>query len=266
MHLSKNEIKHLHSLSQKKVRHAEKKFILEGWRALKEALNSSFQIELVAVLPQYLENQDYAKTISEIGERKIPLKELTELELKKIADTVHSQGVIALTHQKPFSLNDNALKQSSLVVAVDSVSDPGNLGSILRSADWFGVDAVLLGKGCVELYNEKVVRSTVGSIFHLTIIEGVDLQLALPEAQKNDFWVMAASGDGKEPYTLAKTKPKNVLVFGNEAHGVTKEIRTIADAVIKIPKFGRAESLNVGVACGILLAHLREKTQMRNRD
>lgn len=266
MHLSKNEIKYLHSLSQKKVRQAEKKFILEGWRALKEVLNSSFQIELVAVLPQFLENPDYAKTISEVEERKIPVKELTELELKKIADTVHSQGIIALTHQKTFSLDHNLLRRSSLIVAVDSMSDPGNLGSILRSADWFGVDAVLLGKGCVELYNEKVVRSTVGSIFHLPIVESVDLQHALPEMKKNDFWVIAASADGRESYTLAKTKAKNALVFGNEAHGVTKEIRGIVDAVVKIPKFGQAESLNVGVACGILLAHLREKNQMKNLD
>lgn len=266
MHVSKNEIKYLHSLSQKKVRQAEKKFILEGWRALKEALNSSWAIEFVAVLQHFLENPDYAKTLSDLEERKIPVKELTELELKKIADTVHSQGIIALTHQKAFTLNDNVLKQASLVVAVDSVSDPGNLGSIVRSADWFGVDAVLLGKGCVELYNEKVVRSTVGSVFHLPIIEGVDLQHVLPEMRKNNFWVMAASADGKEPYTLAATKAKNVLVFGNEAHGVAKEIRARADAVVKIPKFGRAESLNVGVACGIFLAHLCAKTQIKNRD
>lgn len=266
MHLSKNEIKYLHSLSQKKVRQTEKKFILEGWRALKEALNSSFQIELVAVLPQFLENPDYAKTISEIEERKILVKELTELELKKIADTVHSQGIIALTHQRASSLDHSLLRRSSLIVVVDSISDPGNLGSIIRSADWFGVDAVLLGKGCVELYNEKVVRSTVGSIFHLPIIEGVDLQQALPELKKNDFWVMAASADGKESYILAKAKAKNVLVFGNEAHGVSREIRGMADTVVKIPKFGHAESLNVGVASGILLAHLREKNQTRNLD
>jgi len=261
VHLSKSEIRYLTSLSQKKTRQTEKKFVLEGWRSLKEALSSSFQIELVALLPAYVSDPDYQKILSQVHERKVPIKEIGELELKKIADTVHSQGVLALVHQKEHELNSSLLNRSSLIVAADSISDPGNLGSILRSADWFGSDAIFLSKGCVELYNEKVVRSTVGSIFHLTILEGIELTVALKDMKKRGFRVVAASADGKQAYWDVPFEKKNILVFGNEAHGVTKEIRDSADVVVKIPRFGRAESLNVGVACGILLAHMRSHHQ-----
>jgi TrmH family RNA methyltransferase len=256
--ISKNEIKYLHSLSQKKARQAEKKFILEGWRALKEVLQSSFHVELVVVLPQYFNDPDYQKILTQIHERRISVKEITERELKKVADTVHSHGVIALVHQQPALLDDSLLRRTGLIVAADAVSDPGNIGSILRSADWFGADAVLLGSGCVELYNEKVIRSTVGSIFHIPIVENVDLPSVLSRLRKKEFFVAVASGDGKQTYTDVAYKRKNVLVLGNEAHGVAKEVKAVADVVMKIPKYGKAESLNVGVACGIILAQARQ--------
>jgi TrmH family RNA methyltransferase len=194
------------------------------------------------------------------------VKELGEVELNQVADTIHAQGVVAVVQQKTHTIDEEHLRRASLIVAADGVSDPGNLGSIVRSSDWFAADMVLLGQGCVDLYNDKVVRSTVGSILHVPVVEGVDLPSALASIKESGFSVVAFSGDGKQTYAEHRPTEKQVVVFGNEAHGVSREVRGIADSVVRIPKYGKAESLNVGVACGIVLAHLREQREKKERD
>ena len=261
MKVSKADIRYFRSLSQKKVRQAEQKFILEGWRALKEVINSSSKIETVAVLARYLEDPDYASILASLSERGATVKELSEMELKQVADTVHAQGVLAVVHQKSQTFETTRLDNASLIIAADAVSDPGNLGTIIRSADWFAADVILMGRGTVELYNEKVVRSTVGSIFHLPIIEGADLPSLLPQLKKQGFSIFSLSGDGKQAYTDVKSSEQVVFVFGSEAHGISTEVRNVSDAVLRIPKYGRAESLNVGVACGIVLSHWRSERE-----
>ncbi|HTY36952.1 MAG TPA: RNA methyltransferase, partial [Bacteroidota bacterium] len=257
MRVSKAEIKYFRSLSQKKVRQTEKKFLLEGWRAVKELLNSSSKVETVAVLTRYLHDPDYDSILAKLSERGATIKEVSEIELGQVADTVQSQGVFAVVQQQTVTLESVRLSNASLVVAADSVSDPGNLGSIIRSADWFSADLVLLGRGCVELYNDKVLRSMVGSLFHVPVVEGADLPAVLTELRKKGLVVASFAGDGKESYTELKRPRGMVLVFGSEAHGISKEVRATSDNVVRIPKYGKAESLNVGVACGIVLAHLR---------
>jgi TrmH family RNA methyltransferase len=263
MRITKNEIKRIRSLSQKKNRETEQKFVVEGWRALKEVLSSASKVEIAGVLSRYLDDPDYKGILSQLEERGAVVRELTETELNALADTVHAQGVIAVVLQKTSSIEPDALKRSSLVVVADSVSDPGNLGSIVRSSDWFNADLLLLGKGCVELYNDKVIRSTVGSIFHLPIVEDVELLSTLRMLKEHGFSVVALSGDGKHSYTDQPMSGKLAIVLGSEAHGVSPEVRAVADEVVRIPKYGRAESLNVGVACGIVLAHIRSQRETK---
>lgn len=263
MKLSKGELRYCRSLSQKKVRQVERKFILEGWRALKEVLNSATKVDLVAVHPRFLQDPDYSRLLSELESRGIPVKEADDIQLRQIADTVHAQGVIAVVQQKHDDLERISLDRASMIVAVDAVSDPGNLGSIIRSSDWFNVDALLLGRGCVELYNEKLVRSTVGSIFHVPIVEGVELPAAFKHLGSKGFSVVGFSGDGKADYTERRLSRKEVLVFGSEAHGISREVKTSVDEVVRIPRYGKAESLNVGVACGIVLAHQRARQEQK---
>jgi RNA methyltransferase, TrmH family len=257
MHVTKNDIKYIRSLSQKKNRQSEGKFVVEGWRALKEVLNSAAKVDLVGVLARYREDPDYHKILENFEARGAHVRELTEKELDILADTVHAQGVIAVVGQKRYTLDNGHLKKASLVVVADTVSDPGNLGSIVRSADWFGADLLVLGKGCVELYNEKVVRSTVGSIFHLPVVEGVELADVLTMLKENGFTVVALSGDGKRSYEEISVSGKLAIILGSEAHGVSDTTRATAHEVVRIPKYGKAESLNVGVACGIVLARIR---------
>lgn len=259
MRITKNEIKYVRSLSQKKIRVSEQKFVVEGWRALKEVLSSSSKVELVGVLSRYLDDPDYRGILSNLDERGAAVREVTDKELHALADTIHAQGVIAVVQQKKGLLAPDSLKKASLVVVADSVSDPGNLGSVIRSSDWFNVDMLLLGRGCVELYNDKVVRSTVGSIFHVPIVESVDLQSTLHTLKENGFFVIALSGDGKHAYDEQSMPGKLAIVLGSEAHGVSDDVRALADDVVRIPRYGKAESLNVGVACGIVLAHVQSR-------
>lgn len=257
MRISKSEIKLLRSLSQKKFRDKERKFIVEGWRALKDVLNSGYHIDYIAMVARYADDPDYQAIVRETNTRKIDLKELSEIELRQVSDTVHSQGVIALVEQNNTLIDALLAKKDSLVVYADRISDPGNVGSIIRTCDWFGVDAIILSEGCVELHNEKVVRSTSGSIFHVPVVEHADTSETLSRLKKLGFCIVATAGDAKISYADARFKEKNALILGSEAGGISQHARQISDSVVKIPQWGNAESLNVGVACGIVLSHLR---------
>jgi TrmH family RNA methyltransferase len=257
MRISKSEIAYLRSLSQKKFRDREQKFVIEGWRVLNDALKSDFHIDLVGVTPKKADEDGVKELLGGVRSRGITVKEMTELDLKRVSDTVHAQGVIALVRMRQMGLDGLLAGTPSLVVVADRVADPGNLGSIVRSCDWFGADALLLSEGSVELYNEKVIRSTAGSVFHIPVIENVDLKGVLPRLKKNGFHVLATAGDARTSYTNAAHKSRNVIVVGSEATGLDPTTIELADEVVRIPRNGNAESLNVGVACGIILAHLR---------
>lgn len=258
MNLTQSEIKYLRSLQQKKYRDTERKFLLEGWRPLRDALESNFPIEMIAVLHGTSQNSEHQSTLALAKNRKIPVKELKEVQLRRISDAVHSQGIVALVHQQGDAFDTKYLRFAKYIVACDHISDPGNLGTILRTCDWFGIDAVLLSEGCVSLYNEKVVRATAGSIFHLKVFENLDLKTALSNLKSENFKLVATALDGK-PFDSYTPQEKNILVLGSEAHGVNQDLLQQADEVLSIPCFGKAESLNVGIACGIFLANWKNQ-------
>lgn len=261
MPLTRKDFKYLISLSQKKVREQEKKFLLEGWRPLDEALRSDFVIDYVAVDKTTEGDPAHVKILAASKKKSIRIQEITTREMNQVSSTVHSQGVLAVVHQKESRFSELVSRKATLIVALDGVADPGNLGSIIRSCDWFGVDGILLGKGCVELYNEKVVRSTAGSLFHLPIVEDLDLGNTLRQTATAGYSVVSFSGDGSVSYLAGRLRLPAVLVFGSEPHGISLEVRGLSDSVLKIPRYGLAESLNVGVACGIVLAHLRSQSK-----
>ncbi|MFH0992244.1 MAG: RNA methyltransferase [bacterium] len=257
MRITLGEIKLFRSLQQKKFRQAERKFVIEGWYGLQEALSSDAVIELIVLAEDSPMPKQHRSMLDQIQKQRIPVREATPFDLKKITETVHTQGVAALVHQHGSTLNSLNLKQATLFVGLDAVSDPGNLGSIIRSADWFGADALLLGSGCVELYNEKVVRSTVGSLFHFPIVENLSLVETIAQMKLHGFIASALTADGDLNYHRLDPSEKHFLIFGSEAHGVSPEVRQICDRAVQIPRFGKAESLNVGVACGITLAQIK---------
>jgi TrmH family RNA methyltransferase len=249
---TKTDVKYLRFLGTKNGREEEKKFLLEGWRPLRDALASEFEVEAVYFVKSAEHNLKSMEAF--IRKEKIPLRELASGELDQISATEQAQGVVTVLQQRNIPARE-ACTGAKLVVAVDAVSDPGNIGTIIRTADWFGVDAVLLGESSASLYNEKVIRSTAGSIFHIRIAERVELRTTLRELGDQGFNVWGTDSTGK---SIGERKPeKLVLVFGSEANGISDTVKTVCKEIISIPLFGRAESLNVASACAAVLSYYR---------
>ncbi len=257
MRLSKSDIGFLKSLSHRKVREEHRKFLVEGWRTLNDALNSDFPIDYVAMTASGRNDPEHQSVLRAIERRKIALKDLSETELRQVSDTVHSQGVIALVGQAKGAVQELGVSDRALIVVADRIADPGNLGSLVRTCDWFGVDALILSEGCVDLYNEKVIRSTAGSIFHTKVVDRVNVEETLSSLKGLGFRIVGTAAEASTSYTKMTYPGKTAIVMGSEASGLSPRIREQCDAIVSIGRHGRAESLNVTVACGIILSFIR---------
>jgi TrmH family RNA methyltransferase len=257
MMLSKAKAKYLKSLQQKKFRDQEKKFVVEGFRLTSEAVTSDFKVELLLHTREFVGHPKHVALVQRCREKKIGIVEASAREFDSFTDTETSQGVAALVVQRHWRLQDarHVGEGPEVIVAFDSVSDPGNVGTMIRTADWFGVSAILMGQGSAELYNPKAVRSTMGSLFHLPILTNVKLGDLLEKLRPSGYTVIAADVQGRSSYDAIVRPEKTVIIFGNEAHGLSSEISGQIDYRAAIKRIGSAESLNVGVACGILLAY-----------
>ena len=247
---SKNRLKYLASLSKKKQRKIEGKFIVEGVRALYEGLNSDYVCEEVFI---DAEHSGKVNDLIELSESKgIPVTFVSGEEIKKIADTKSPQSVAALFRVK----SNSNLSGGKFIVALDDVADPGNLGTIIRTCDWFGVENILISANSVDLFNPKVIRSTMGSIFHINYEIADDLSSKLNEIKSKGYKILAADMSGKSVKEAGKIESKVVLVLGSEAFGVSTEVMKTADYAVSSPGNGKAESLNVAVAGAILIYEL----------
>ena len=261
--LSKSKLKLLQSLSQKKAREKEGMFLVEGWRAVEEACASLNQILLLVYTSDPKRNERYASILSAAKKISRESYEASAKEFHLFADTVTAQGIAAVvgtfSNEQEKTLSQLAKGGRSFVLALDEITDPGNLGTIIRTCDWFGADGILLSRNCVELYNPKVVRSTVGSIFRLPFIDCSHGEKSFPEIllglKKERFALYGAEVSGKNDLRSLAWPDKVVLVVGNEARGISTEIKALLDHHVSIPRFGKAESLNVGTATGIILSH-----------
>jgi TrmH family RNA methyltransferase len=258
MSLTKNKIKGLRELTHKKHRDEQKKFLVEGVRLVQEAAASDFEI-LEAYHTADLVEHSAGRMLVETLRRKCDfVHQITTREMEILSETVAFQGIVAIVRQNPISVKSILKENSSqsVVVAFDGVSDPGNLGSMVRTCDWFGVEGLLLGRNSVELYNPKVLRATMGGVFHLPIAENVDLPLAISKAKEFGYRVYVTDPKGETHFDKVSYETKSLIVFGNEAWGVSDQLKQLADVRLIIRRYGAAESLNVGVACGIILSAL----------
>lgn len=235
-------------------------FLLEGPQAVAEALR--FRPELVVELyatPTALERYtDIGQTAVDAG---VDVEFVSEQVLDSMADTVTPQGIVAVCHQFPTSVKE-ILRTSvdgsgpKLIAVLEEVRDPGNAGTIIRAADAAGADGVILSGRSVDLYNPKVVRASTGSIFHVPIATGVELDSVLQRARSAGLQVLAADIKGDD---LLAARQAGVLLaptvwlFGNEARGLTSEQLDLADRVVAVPIYGRAESMNLATAASVCL-------------
>jgi len=261
--ISKNRLKVIRLLRDRKRREASGKFLVEGIRAVEEAAASDWVIESVLYLSAFRDEEKSAPPkadalLTSLLERGALLYEVSEAELSQISDVVTSQGIVAVVQQRRATEEEVLRRRSAMpvLVACDAIREPGNVGAIIRAADWFGAQGVVLGKGTVELFNPKVVRSTVGSLFHLPIVEKIDLLQFLSKLRTEGYVIAAADQRGEISLSESRFTGPVALVLGNEAWGVSSEILSEADLRIAIPRFGRAESLNVTAAASVFLWHL----------
>jgi TrmH family RNA methyltransferase len=240
--LSKQKIKDTQTLGQKKFRQQEKLFIAEGPKLVKEliAADASRVKEVFAVKEWITGNERLAVNIA--------VTEITEMELERISLLTTPNKVLAVVRQ--FDENYEIITKGKITLALDGNQDPGNLGTIIRTADWFGIDQIVCSNDSAELYNPKVVQATMGSIVRVKVVyTGLTEWLA----EQKDVPVYATALEGKDVSTVKKIQ-EGIIIFGNESKGISPEVMQLATVKLTIPKKGKAESLNAAVAAGIMLS------------
>jgi TrmH family RNA methyltransferase len=243
MSLSKNQLKTITSLNQKKYRTAHHLFVAEGTKIVAEFLNSNFELEQLFCV----DTTSY-KNLEKVTE-------ISEIELKKISSLATPNNVLALFK---IPLTTTSSIKSGLIVVLDEINDPGNLGAIIRLCDWFGVDQLICSNNTVDCYNQKVVQSSMGSLARVSIIY-TELEDYL---QQSNLPKYAADMEGENVYK-SKLSKNAVLVMGNEANGISDSILKLVSNTISIPRFGalkQTESLNVATAAAILLSEFKRLT------
>jgi len=248
--ITKNELKYFSSLLHKQYRKKENKFIVEGKRLVDEALASSYKCDLIICSTSFYESSP--SFISNL-KKGIQVTIVEEKDFKKVSKTISPQGVAAVL-EIPRTRRDELFNET-LIVGLENISDPGNLGTIIRTCDWFGIKRVIISSNSAELYDPKVIRSTMGSIFHLDLLVVDDLCFTLVSLKQNGTQILCADINGENVFSYNDTE-RSILVLSNEAHGPTKELLDISDKKICIPRIGNAESLNVASAGAILIAQL----------
>ncbi len=251
--LSRKQKQFLRSLQSKKHRQEVGKFLIEGIRLIGEGLQSKFPIESIWMTQEKQNTDSGKKILKDARNLNIPIETTSPKSLDMVSNTQHNQGVLAIAGIPDYSRT----KFDNYILALDSISDPGNMGTLLRSAVWFGIKTVLLSENSVDPFNPKVVRGGMGAHFLLKNINTVILEDTLPQFRKNGYSVIGADISGVSLNELKLDIKQNwVLVVGNEAHGISESVRHSITHMVSIPGKGKLESLNAAVAGGILLEKL----------
>ena len=242
MSISKNQLKLITSLSQKKYRQKHKLFIAEGVKVVNELLNSTFKVETLFCTEQFdISSAEYS--IVRISEKEL-------FKISKLKSPNKVLGLFKIPEEKP-------LINNGLIVALDDINDPGNLGTIIRLCDWFGIKELVCSLNTVDCYNQKVVQASMGSLTRINI-KYKELETYLTNQNLPTF---IADMDGENVYK-SKLPKEGILIMGNEANGISDKIRNLVSHKISIPRFGeiqKTESLNVATATAILLSEFKRE-------
>jgi RNA methyltransferase, TrmH family len=246
---TRKKVKKLH---QKKYRYESGSFIIEGLKNVQEACAHG-HVELLMVHEDGAANSDIAACIESARACGADIIHVNQKDIKALKTTETFPGVMAVARMQRADVG----LVSGTVLYLDHVSDPGNLGTIIRTADWFGVQHVILSHGCVDPYNPKAVRGSMGSMFRVTLHQQSEANDMLTTLKKHGYRLAAFTLNGEPLRTLSVLSDHPLLcVFGSESHGLSQDIVKHCDAQYTISGAGTAESLNVAVSVGIALAHI----------
>ena len=249
-------IKHIKRLKEKKYRDEYGEYIIEGLKLIKEAIQENVDIKHIVVCDG-CDNSEMIESHLKYEMARLDFIYVPQNIFKLLSDVENPQGVLAVIGKTSKEINIDI--NEDIILALDDIQDPGNLGTILRTADSVGLKQILVSKGTTDAYNPKVVRSTMGAIFRVKVIECENLKETLKALQKQEYKLMTTSLKAKKTIYEVDFK-KKIIVIGNEANGVSKEILNLADEKVIIPMLGKTESLNASVATGIILyEYVRQK-------
>jgi len=236
--IQNEQVKKWRKLHRKKYRNQMQCFLVEGFHLIEEAIKSGFKLDVIIVSERV-----------EIPEswKGLPIAHVTNEVLLALSQTETPQGVLAVVHMKELEK-----RATGPVLLLDGLQDPGNVGTIIRTADAIGASKIIIGKGTVDIFNDKVIRATQGSLFHIQL-EQMELEVAISKLKKDGYTIWASALEQAKELPDVQFSEKAALIVGNEGAGVDREVLALADDKVKIPINGEAESLNVSIATGILL-------------
>ena len=247
--VTNKKIKEIHKLKENRNIKKYQKYLIEGEHLVEEALKSEL-VEEIIVSDNFTNSKVFDNFYGEVTI-------VSENVFKSLTDTVTTQGVIAVCKIKNKQLD---ISKYSRVLIIDQVQDPGNLGTIIRTADAFSFDCIILGKGTTSIYGQKVIRSTQGSNFHIDCFDNIDILDVIPKMEDFDLYATSLKGD-RYLEQIDSVGEKVAVIFGNEGSGVSEEILDKVNNLLKINMTGQAESLNVAVAAGIVMHYIATKCE-----
>lgn len=250
--LTNSQIKHILSLKQKKFRTEHQQFVVEGVKVVKELLASPYKVDAVYGVG------DFINEIASSAENGLAMTVITEQQLQKISNLETPNSVLAVA-SIPQSIFSFQQVKNKLALALDTIKDPGNLGTIIRTAAWFGIDTIICSPNTTDAWSPKAVQATMGALFRTNVVYA-DLKKVLEEYNSAAIPVYATTLDGTDIYK-ATISPNGLIVIGSESHGVSTELLALINNKLLIPSFssGAAESLNAAVAAGVVCSEFRRR-------
>lgn len=245
-------VKQLAGLKEKKGRDDTGLFLVEGIRFVEEALQSKAEIIHVVYSPRLLENDRGQVLLRNINKLGVPVQQVSAKVLSHIADTETPQGIAAAVRKLDRGLADVTFS-NGLFIVLDEVQDPGNLGTIMRTALAAGACALICTVGTADIYNPKSLRSSMGAVFNLPFVQGVDLKGLASWLRDTQIRLLVADAQGEDVYFRANLRPPLAVAIGNEGRGVSDALVQLAAKRVRIPLQGGVESLNAGVAAALLM-------------
>ncbi|MBM7615930.1 TrmH family RNA methyltransferase [Alkaliphilus hydrothermalis] len=245
-------IKFVKGLQIKKNRMKYKQFVIEGLRFLQEALEHGVALEYILYSDSAKKIKGGDELIQQI-EGKYQMYHLPDKLMEKLSETENPQGIMAVINMPEYSLDSLSEEKELFLVVLDRIQDPGNMGTIIRTAEGAGANAVLITKGSVDPYNSKTLRATMGAVFHFPVVQVEEDEELIEFLKKNKVRMVATHLDTENTYDMIDYKGSIALIIGNEANGIQEGFVAQAEEMIKIPIVGKIESLNASVAAGVLI-------------
>ena len=260
---SNQYIKEVKKLNKKKDRTKKGLYFIEGVRIVEDAIKSKASVEYILYSDRLFQTEEGKRLFNIISE-KFRCYEIEHNLFKEVSDTENSQGVLAVVRMKEHTLDD-IRKNKSFIIFLDKLQDPGNMGTIIRSADALGVSGIIVSKGSVDIYNPKVVRSTMGSIFHIPIVQIEDSIDTINKLKKDGVKILATTLDEANYCYNVDLKEDILIIIGNEGRGISEDLINISNENVIIPMIGKSESLNVAMASSIIMYEvLRQRKINKN--